>query len=141
MGTAILTKMRQPLQLVFNFQDYKLGTDVILNHGSTVFDGRLDFSYSRNPKKTIVLTSKLEKMSWNQETGDRNVSIAFGVMHPITNIDIQVASHMGHVQSTYSGGVDVMYLTTERVRKNLALRGELDKLRRQIDLQVGVCVH
>ncbi|XP_041360319.1 uncharacterized protein LOC121376501 [Gigantopelta aegis] len=117
-------------------KDYKLGTDVILNHGNTLFDGRLDFSYSRNSKKTIVLTSKVEKIYWNQMTGDRNLSVAFGVTHPITDIDIQMRSHMGHIDSTYSGGMDIRYLTAERIQKNIALRGELDKLRRQIDLQM-----
>jgi hypothetical protein len=66
----------------------------------------------------------------------QNYSLYVAITHPITETDISLTSHLGATEDRYSAAVDAVYLTSRRQRKNMALRGEIDKLRQQIDLQV-----
>lgn len=66
-----------------------------------------------------------------------NYSLALAIMHPYTDVDLSLTSHLGSTDDRYSASVDTWYLTSRRQRKNMALRGEIDRLRRLINLQVS----
>ena len=66
----------------------------------------------------------------------KNYTLAVAISHPHTETDISFTSHLGATGDRYSAAMDTMYLTSRRQRTNIALRGEIDQLRRQIDLQV-----
>ena len=66
----------------------------------------------------------------------KNYTLAVAISHPHTETDISFISHIGATGDRYSAAMDTMYLTSRRQRTNIALRGEIDQLRRQIDLQV-----
>ena len=57
--------------------------------------------------------------------------------HPHTDLDVSMTSHIGASDNRYSAAVDTWYLTSRRQRKNMALRGEIDQLRRQISMEVS----
>ena len=66
----------------------------------------------------------------------KNYTLAVAISHPHTETDMSFTSHIGATGDRYSAAMDTMYLTSRRQRMNFALRGEIDQLRRQIDLQV-----
>ena len=114
-------------------QDVKLGTEVMLNEGRTLFNGKTSFSYSPDTRKTLTLLSKLEDLS---SYGSKNYSLVLAVTHPYTDVNAQLKSHIGWSSEKYSTNMDVSYLTARRDRKNMALRAEIDRLRQQINLEV-----
>ena len=71
----------------------------------------------------------------------QNYTLTVAISHPHTNTDIGFTSHLGATGDRYSAAMDTVYLTSRRQRKNVALRGEIDRLRREIDLQVGICMY
>ena len=65
-----------------------------------------------------------------------NYTLSLTLTHPHTDLDLAVTSHLGHANNRYSAAVDTWYLTSRRTRKNMALRGEIDELKRKISMQV-----
>ena len=107
---------------------------MVMNEGRTLFDGKTQLSYSTDSRKTLTLTSRMEDISYGYNNA--NYSLVFAINHPSTDVDVQMASHFGSSSEKYSAGMNMMYLTARRERKNFALRGQINKLRKQIEFQV-----
>ena len=116
------------------FQDIKLNTELTINDGRTVFDSKTEFSYSPDSRKTLTLTSKVEDISYGYS--NKNYSLSLGVSHPYTDVDMRLRSNVGSSDEKYTGAMDIFYLTARRERKNFALRGEINKIRNQLNVQV-----
>ncbi len=107
----------------------------MMNQGRTLFNGKTELSYSSDSRKTLTLTSSLEDISRGHSNS--NYSLVMGISHPYTEVDVKLTSHIGSSTEKLSGGMNLDYLTARREKKNFALRGEINKLRKQIELQVG----
>ncbi|KAJ8315900.1 hypothetical protein KUTeg_006534 [Tegillarca granosa] len=113
-------------------KDVHLDSEMTLNDGRVIFDGKTEFRYSDDSRKKLVIYSKLEDISAGYS---KNYSLSLGVSHPYTNVDIQMESHIGKSDEKYTAGMDVLYLTAQRQRKNFALMGEIDNYRNEINVQ------
>ena len=105
-------------------------------NGRIILDARTDISYSKDSRKTLTLTSKLEDIS--DYYSHYNYSLAVGVSHPYTNVDIQMTSHLGCSDEKVTVGLNTDYMTARRQNKNLGLLAEINKLKRQLSLQVSL---
>ncbi|XP_071088621.1 uncharacterized protein [Haliotis cracherodii] len=115
-------------------KNIQIDTEMLMNDGRTIFNGKSQLSYSSDSRKTITLTSRLEDISYGY--GNNNYSFVVGISHPYTDVDVKLASHIGSSSEKVSAGASMSYLTARRERKNFALRGEINKLRKQIQLQM-----
>ncbi|XP_033730410.1 uncharacterized protein LOC117319770, partial [Pecten maximus] len=114
-------------------KNVKLDSEVTMNSGNILFDGKTEFSYSGDVNKNLVIHSRVEDLS----SGFRkNYSFVVGVSHPASTIDVQLTSHIGHVDNKYSADMNLHYLTAGRSRKNFALMGEIDRMRKQMKVEM-----
>ena len=107
---------------------------MVLNRGKLIFEGKTDFTYSKDSRKTITFTSRLMDISNDWHT--KNYSFSLGVKHPYTTMGVQLKSHLGKSRSEYTGGIDLEYLTARRETKTFSVNGEINKLRRSAQLNV-----
>ena len=117
----------------YHHQDVKLDSEMMINSGNVIFDQKTEFRYSKDSRKTLVIKSRLEDISYGY---NKNYTLTFGLQHSYTNVDVQVASHVGSSNGKYSSGVDVKYLTAKRQTKNFALMAEIDSLKKQMNMMV-----
>ncbi|OWF42298.1 uncharacterized protein LOC110461288 [Mizuhopecten yessoensis] len=114
-------------------KNVKLDSEVTMNSGNIIFDGKTEFSYSGDVNKNLVIHSRVEDLS----SGFRkNYSFVVGVTHPATTIDVQLTSNLGHADNKYSADMGFQYLTANRNRKNFALMGEIDNMRKQMKFEM-----
>ncbi len=105
-----------------------------MNDGRTLFDGKTEFSYSPDSRKTLTLTSKVEDIS--NGYSNTNYSMVMVISHPYTDVDVRVNSNIGKSAEKVTGAMGIMYLTARRERKNFAMRGEIDRIKKSLNLQV-----
>ncbi|XP_052061384.1 apolipophorins-like [Mytilus californianus] len=101
------------------------------NEGNIIHDAKTEFSYSSDPSKTIIFTSKLEDIS---EGGSTNHSYTFGVAQAFTKVDTSITTHLGRSDDKDSVGMLIKYQTAELQKKNLLLMAEIDKLNKKLIL-------
>nr|KAG5709527.1 hypothetical protein BaRGS_001577 [Batillaria attramentaria] len=118
-------------------KEVRIDSEMEVNQGRTMWDGKTALSYSPDSRKTITLSSSLKDVSESSYYSEgKNYSLSLAISHPYTDVDVSLTSHLGAIGDRYSTAMSVDYLTARRQRKNVALRGEIDRLRRQIDLQL-----
>ncbi|XP_046361600.2 uncharacterized protein LOC124138779 [Haliotis rufescens] len=115
-------------------KDIKVDTELTLNDGRTLFDGKTELSYSSDSRKTLTLSSKVEDISYGYS--NKNYSMTVAISHPYTDVDVSLTSNIGMSREKYTSGMNAKYLTARRERKNFALRGEINRIRKQLDLQM-----
>ncbi|XP_061171948.1 uncharacterized protein LOC133181472, partial [Saccostrea echinata] len=114
-------------------KDVKLDSEMTLNRGSILFDGKTEFKYSKDEDKTVVINSRIEDISTGS---NRNYTFSLGLRHIFSSVDVQFKSHVGMSDDKYTSGIKVDYMTAKRIKKNFALMGEIDSLRRQMNVEV-----
>ena len=115
-------------------------SEVAMNQGKTLLDATTALSYSQDASKVLTLSSKLQDTTGAWDSGS-NYTLQLTLTHPHTDLDVSMTSHLGASDDRYSAAVDTWYLTSRRQRKNLALRGEIDQLRRQLSMEVSDLLH
>ncbi|XP_052103584.1 uncharacterized protein LOC127737090 [Mytilus californianus] len=113
-------------------KDIQLDYKMLIGYGNVIYDGRTAFRYSKDSRKTFTLSSKLEDVSGRGE----DYKFLLGISHPYTTVDIQTKAIFGKSDDKLSAGFDIQYLTARRQTKNIALITEIDKLKRQLNIQV-----
>lgn len=121
----------------FFFQELMLTRQLTENEGNVLYEARTEFSYSSDPSKTIIFTTKLEDLS---EFGSTNHSYTIGVSQAFTRVDTSISTHVGRSKDKDSVGVLIKYQTSLLQKKNLLLLAEIDKLEKKIILQVSYLV-
>merc|ERR1719295_1718517 len=116
-------------------QEMTVKSQVAVNQGKTLLDTTTALSFSPDARKALTLTSTLKDVTSSWESGS-NYTLSLGLTHPHTDLDLKVDSHIAAANHRYSAAVDTWYLTSRRERKNMALRGEIDQLRRQISMEM-----
>lgn len=111
---------------------------MILSRGRIIFDGKTEFTYSRDSSKKIAFVSRLEDISSSWSV--RNYSFSFGISHPFSSVDIQMSSKVGKSDDKLTGSFDLEYQTVRRDVKSFKVDGEMDKLRKIISLNVSINV-
>ena len=108
-----------------------------INSGKVVFDSKTEFKYSKDSRKTLVINSRLEDVAFGS---NKNYTFSFDLQHIYSSVDIKMKSHVGQTSERYSAGVDVDYLTARKNKQNFALMGEINNLRKQLNVEVSyVC--
>ena len=65
-------------------------------------------------------------------------SLQFGLSHPASQIDMQLVSNFADNPSSMAAGLEMNYLSAgARQRSNMRLRGEIQKLRSAINMEVS----
>ncbi|XP_052777718.1 uncharacterized protein LOC128215025 [Mya arenaria] len=114
-------------------KDLQIDSEMILNRGRIIFDGKTELTYSKDSRKKITINSRVEDISsWDS----RNYSFTFGISHPYTSVNVEVVSHVGNSNEKMTGAVDVKYLTARRETKQFTVNGELDKIRKGVELNI-----
>ena len=114
-------------------KELRVDGELLLNDGRVMLDAKTDFSYSKDARKTVTVVSKVQDLSSN---GASNYSVELGLSHPATAVDVQLKSHLGHSASRMSLGLGGSYMTAQRKTKTLQLLAQINKLKKQISLQV-----
>ncbi|XP_076095776.1 uncharacterized protein LOC143066849 [Mytilus galloprovincialis] len=114
-------------------QDVKLDSNVKFNKGSVLFDGKTAFQYSKDSRKTLILSSRLEDLSSGTDT---NYSFNLGIKHPYTTVDVEVTSLLESSVYKKMGSVDVKYQTANKMAKNFGIMGEIDSLKKSIKMDL-----
>jgi hypothetical protein len=104
--------------------------------GSTICDSKAEISYSTDPRKLIIVTSKIGNSEVNSP-GDYNYTMDIGFEHTITNTDIKLSSHFGNVGRVSSLGSRLAFLTTNNKIKNLDFWAKVDRAQRNLEVKVG----
>ncbi|XP_033737047.1 LOW QUALITY PROTEIN: uncharacterized protein LOC117325169 [Pecten maximus] len=95
------------------------------------YNSRTELSYSTDPSKTIVLTSRYDDLS----RGDtNNCSLTIGLSHAHSHMDVSATSHIGSGPTRRSAGISLSTSTTQRQIRNLFLMGEIDTLRKHMSV-------
>ncbi|KAL8574007.1 hypothetical protein ACOMHN_029454 [Nucella lapillus] len=129
-------KVQVGLDLPFVSKEYSLTTEAAVNTGNTVLDAKTEFSYSLDPRKLLVLTTRIEDLSYGAQDSS-NYSVGLGLVHPVTDVDVHLTSYLGHSPSAWSSGTSVVYMTSaQRERKRLELRAHLDKVGRVMAVEL-----
>ncbi|XP_076472801.1 uncharacterized protein LOC143302134 isoform X1 [Babylonia areolata] len=116
-------------------QEVRVQSEVAVNQGKTLLDATTALSYSQDSSKVLTFTSKLQDTAGAWDNGS-NYTLHLTLTHPHTDLDVSMTSHLGATEDRYSAAVDTWYLTARRQRKNMALRGEIDQLRRQLTVEM-----
>ncbi|VDI44373.1 Hypothetical predicted protein [Mytilus galloprovincialis] len=114
-------------------QDVKLDSNVKFNKGSVLFDGKTAFQYSKDSRKTLILSSRLEDLSSGTDT---NYSFNLGIKHPYTTVDVEVTSLLESSVYKKMASVDVKYQTANKMAKNFGIMGEIDSLKKSIKMDL-----
>merc|ERR1719495_1966550 len=114
-------------------KEVKVSGQLQLDNGRIILDSKTDISYSNDASKTLTLISKVKDIS---SSSSSNYSVEMIVRHPFTNTDVQMTSNLGSSDRKMTVGVEASYLTMQRKTKTLALLGEINKLKKQISLQL-----
>ena len=101
---------------------------------NVLFDGRTEFKYSPDSRKTLTVNSKLEDVSGNGE----RYNFLLGISHPYTTVDVQTTAQIGTTDNKLSAELDIKYMTARRQMKNVALMTEIDRLRKQLNVEVKI---
>ncbi|XP_076436385.1 uncharacterized protein LOC143275928 [Babylonia areolata] len=117
-------------------QEVHVKSEVAVNQGKTLLDATTALSYSQDSSKVLTFTSKLQDTTGAWDNGS-NYTLHLTLTHPHTDLDVSMTSHLGATEDRYSAAVDTWYLTSRRQRKNMALRGEIDQLRRQLTMEMA----
>ena len=108
---------------------------MILSRGRVIFDGKTEFTYSKDSRKKIAFVTRLEDISSSWSV--KNYSFSVGISHPFSSVDIQMSSKVGKSDERLTGSIDVEYQTIKRDVKSFKVNGELDKLRKSVSLNVS----
>ncbi|KAK3581896.1 hypothetical protein CHS0354_024209 [Potamilus streckersoni] len=111
-------------------KDFKLGSEMILNRGAVIFDGKTQLSFSTDSRKTLSVFTRLVDTSSVYHS--KNYSFSLGISHPYTSVDINLKSHIGSSSDRMSAGFDLSYLTARGETKSIGINGELDSVRKQM---------
>ncbi|CAH1772638.1 unnamed protein product [Owenia fusiformis] len=76
------------------------------------------------------------KLANTEAAPNMNYTLQFGLKHPVSLLDIDMVGHVASVNDKLSTGASVSYLTTRRQNKVVYLRGEIDKVKKELDLQL-----
>jgi len=113
-------------------KEIKMDGELMLNNGRMLLDSKTDFIYSTDARKTLTLTSKVK----NTSRRNMNYTLEMGLSHPYTNIDLQMTSSLGNSNEKMTFGMETSYLTAQRQTKTLALMTEINKIKKQISVQM-----
>jgi len=105
-------------------KEVQIDSQISMNKGRVLFDGKTEVVYSRDASKKITMMAKLEDITDNWSS--KNYSFTFGISHPYTSVDIQLESEMGKSADKMTGGINMKYLTVNRDTKTFSVNGELD---------------
>lgn len=109
-------------------KDAQIESEVILNRGRILFDGKTELSYSKDSRKRITLMTRLEDISTDRSS--QNYSFVLGISHPFTSVDVKLSSHVGRSNDRLTGSVNMDYMTARRETKTFSVNGEVDKVKK-----------
>jgi hypothetical protein len=121
---------------LFSLQEYTVTTDLAVNSGSSLLDAKTEFSYSVDPRKLVIVTTRLNDLAYGSHAS--NYSLTFGLVHPATDINIHMTSHMGSSRALCSMATEVEYMTAQRQRKAVTMRSFYDRVTHNMALEVGM---
>jgi hypothetical protein len=113
----------------------QLDSEMVLNRGRVLFDGKTELSYSKDRRKKFTITSQLADIS--NERSSKNYTFSFGISHPYTSVGVQLNSHIAESSSRITGDVTLKYQTVSREIKTFSVNGELHKLRKTVNFGVN----
>ncbi|KAL8574772.1 hypothetical protein ACOMHN_035315 [Nucella lapillus] len=117
-------------------QEVRVKSEVAVNQGSTLLDSTTALTYSPDSSKVLTFTTTLKDTTGAWESSGSNYTLHLSLTHPHTDLDLSMTSHLGASEDRYSAAIDTWYLTSGHQRKNMALRGEIDQLRRQLTMEM-----
>ncbi|XP_074643894.1 uncharacterized protein LOC141900764 [Tubulanus polymorphus] len=125
------------LEVTFNHpkmsKDLTVRGELTLNRNNFVYSGKTEVEYSMDPSAKLVVSGKLNKIARGTAN---NYTMSMHVSHPKSLIDMELNSHIGRSENKVSAGTEMKYLTARRVQKNIFLMGEIDKIKKTMNLHL-----
>lgn len=113
----------------------QIDSQLSLNKGRILFDGKTELTYSRDTRKKFTIMSRLEDIS--NSWSSKNYSFTFGISHPYTSVDVQLSSQFGKSDEKLTGGLNMKYLTVKRDTKIFSANGAIDRVRKSFSFDVS----
>ena len=100
-----------------------------MNVNDIIYSGRTEIEYTGDASDTLVMSTLVQDHSGNY-------SVELGLSHPQSKLDVKMNSHLANTPRTFSAGMGINYMTARRKVTNMSLRGEIEKIRKQLNVEV-----
>lgn len=124
-------KMQLGFDLPFLDKEYSVTTETAVN---ALLDTRTEFSYSKDPRKLLVLTTRLHDLSYSADT--TNYNLTFGLVHPATDVNVTLTSHISSSSVLCSLATQLEYLTAQREQKTMQIHSSYDRQNKNMILEL-----
>jgi len=125
------------LEVTFNHpkmtKDVTVRGELTMNRNNFIYSGKTELEYSVDPSEKLTVSGKLNKITRGTAN---NYTMTMHVTHPKSLIDLEMNSHVGRSENRVSAGTEMKYLTARRVQKNLYLMGEIDKIKKTMNVHM-----
>lgn len=72
-------------------QQMNMGISRKVGYGSSILESDAEISYSSDPRKNIIITTKIDNTEMDiEDLGNYNYTVAVGFIHQNTGLDIKV---------------------------------------------------
>ncbi|XP_023930015.1 uncharacterized protein LOC106176762 [Lingula anatina] len=119
-GAAIITTIKHPMLR----RDITISSEFRSND-SPMYSGKLEVEYAPEPSKKLTLSSKVGNI------GTNNYTVELEFSHPESGVDISMAANAGDENGRMTGNFLYRYQD-----ESMALRGEINKIRKEIRSQM-----
>lgn len=111
-----------------------LQSELLINRQGAIYSSRTAIKYSK-----LVLNAHLQDIAY--DTDGHNYTLQIGITHPSSSIDVSMVSHVANSRSAMSALMEMNYLTMKNHKKNMMLRGEIEKIRKRMNMEVEIIIH
>ncbi|GAB1607192.1 uncharacterized protein LOC115226724, partial [Argonauta hians] len=108
----------------------KVNTVFSGSRGNTIFSLRTQVSVDQDPRQTLTLDAKLNNNNNN------NYTLEVQLEQPSSNLAHGMVAFVSASPRMYSSGVEMTYMSAKRQQYNMLLRGEINRLRKTMNVEV-----
>ncbi len=101
-----------------------------------LYSGRTEIEYSPDSRENLVMRAQVQDRSSGPNR--HNYTLEIAVSHPRSNIDVNMVSHVANNKHIMSTNMEINYQNAAKKTNNIILRGEIQKLRQRLSMQVCI---
>ena len=110
-----------------------LKTSVNFPKGDIIFTSNSEFSIDQDPEKTFKMSTKL----MSEKKGKQEMyTMQMDAGHAQTGFAIDLVGRVSSSPEKYHADMEMGYLTAKSEQQKFAIRGELNKVNREVNLKV-----
>ena len=116
------------------FQGMNLKTSVNFPKGGIIFTSNSEFSIDQDPEKTFKMSTKL----MSETKGKQEMyTMQMDAGHAQTGFATELIGRVSSSPEKYNADIEMGYLTSKSQQQKFAIRGELHRVNREVNLKVN----